>query len=397
MHSKSAGFSAIILIVVVLLVGLLAMVGFKVITDYRQQNSQGPNFLTNLASSSKCSTHPQFAYPPIKLTDLGFILPMGRMSDSHVTPVDHQYWAPKSLKFVSDNTLLPAIYDVYSPADGTITQLENHTQVYTEGSAPKINDWRLVINHSCGVSSIYIHIDKLAPEIQSQIGKQENSQKGTTNFQANIPVKAGQVIGKQAEHEFDFSMYDENVTLPGILNPDQYKNEPWKIHTVDPFDYFADSISKELLTKVVRQASPRGGKIDYDIPGRLVGNWFKDGYDPMNMNGRFWDGQLTIAYNSYDSSQIFISIGNFNGKSAQFAVLGNSPDPKDVGIGQTVTYQVVNFSYIDDKDQSWNENRYTPEAKLIPETKSQGSITFNLKDKDTLEVIINSKSQLYKR
>ncbi len=397
MSSKALqkGFSVILIIIGVLVVGFLVITVFKAKEIYQQKTGNKLGFKSNFTGGN-CKEHPKFSVSPIKVEDLGLITPLGRMSDSHVTPTDHEYWAPKSVKRGDDYTKLPAIYDIYSPADGTIVQAENHTQVYTEGNAPKINDWRLVINHNCGVSTIYIHIDKLSDEIQSKIGAKRDSRNGTTNYEANIPVKEGQIIGKLAEHPFDFSMHDQNITLPG-LNPKRYENEYWKIHTVDPFDYFADSIKSQLLTKVVRKVEPRGGKIDYDIPGKLVGTWFRVGYDPKNIDGRFWDAQMTIAYNVFDPSKVFISLGNFNGKAGQFAVAGNTPDPKDVGVGQLVKYEVVPFSYVDADGKAWNEDRYTPEVKLIPGKIPAGSITYKLKDKETLEVRINSTTQIYRR
>lgn len=390
-------------IVVLLAAGIIAaaITASKAVQMYHQKTSTG-------TTNTKCSRHPLFAVSPLSPENLRLITPLGRMSDSHVTPTDHQYWAPTSLKFGQDYTQVKAIYDVYSPADGTIVQAENHTQIYSEGKTPKINDWRLVINHSCGVSTIYIHIDKLDPQIFSHIGKQHDSRNGTTSYQANIPVKAGQLLGKLAEHPFDFSVHDTNVTLQG-LNPTRYVREPWKIHTVDPFDYFAPKVRSQLLAKVVRQAPPRGGKIDYDIDGKLVGTWFRQGYNPQNLDGRFWDAEMTIAYNVFDPHQIFISLGNFNGRAGQFAVSGNPPDPKDVGIGQLVKYQVVPFSYVDAKGNPWNENNYTPEVKLIPKEEVAGTILYQLHNKSTLKLEIfvgqtaaavtnfSSRAQTYER
>ncbi len=95
---------------------------------------------------------------------------------------------------------------------------------------------------------------------------------------------------------------------------------------------------------------------------------------------------MTIAYNVFDPSKTFISLGNFNGKSRQFAVLGNAPDPKDVGLGQLVKYELASFSYVDAANQSWSENRYAPEVKLIPGANPEGVIIYQLQDNQTLKV-----------
>ena len=384
--SAQKGFSVILVIAGVIVLAVVLLFAFKAQQIYQQKTGGNSHPIQDLAGRAKCSEHPKFAVSPLNPQDLGFITHLGRMSDSHVTPTDHQYWAPKSAKYRSDYTNMTLVYNIYSPADGVISSVEEHTFVPSDRNSPKIDDWRIIINHDCGVSTIYIHLDKLSDEISSKIGKQRGSQNGTINYEANIPVKKGQIISRQAERSFDFSMHDENVTLPGFVNPKRYENEFWKIHTVDPFDYFEDSIKQQLLTKVLRKAPPRGGKIDYDIEGKLVGTWFREGYDPRNINGRFWDAQLTIAYNNFDPSKIFVSTGNFNGSSKQFAVAGNVPDPKEVTVGQMVKYEVVSFSYVDAEGQSWNENRYTPEVKLIPAIQVEGVMLFKLQDKSTLKV-----------
>lgn len=321
LKSAQRGFSVIFVIIGIVILAGTVITGLKAVDIYKQslrpdglkqQTGKSLGFAPPGSSNNKdCKEPPKFTVSPLRTSDLKLIVPLGRMSDSHVTPTDHQYWSPTSVKFGNDNTKLPAIYDIYSPADGTIVQAENHTQVYSDVNAPKINDWRLIITHSCGVSTIYIHIDKLSDEILSKLGKNKGSRNGTTNYDANISLKAGQVFGKLAEHPFDFSVHDENLILPGLIDPKKYENEPWKIHTVDPFDYFVPQVRDQLLTKVVRQVKPQGGKIDYDIEGKLVGNWFRQGYDPKNIDGRFWDAEAVIAYNNFDPSRVFISLGNF--------------------------------------------------------------------------------------
>lgn len=72
-----------------------------------------------------------------------------------------------------------------------------------------------------------------------------------------------------------------------------------------------------------------------------------------------------------------------NGRSTQAAVKGNSPDLEGVGIGQTVKYELVNFKYQDAEGKDWNEDRYTPQVKLI-EGDTIGVLLLKLKDKNTL-------------
>ena len=103
----------------------------------------------------------------------------------------------------------------------------------------------------------------------------------------------------------------------------------------------------QLLAKSLRTAEPPGGKIDYDVDGKLVGNWFLEGTDFLEGEGqKYWETHLTLAYNYIDPTHIQISIGSLNGKPAQFNVRGNAPDPKDVGVGQLVKYELTGFDFV---------------------------------------------------
>ena len=70
--------------------------------------------------------------------------------------------------------------------------------------------------------------------------------------------RRGQVIGKaHYRYGLDFSVHDIGVILSGFVVPSHYTS-PWKIHTVDPFDYFAEPLRSQLLVKNARTAEPRG-------------------------------------------------------------------------------------------------------------------------------------------
>jgi len=346
---------------------------------------------------------------PISVDNLAFIIPLGKMTDSHVTPTDHQYWTPKNVVFSNDNTSLPLIYDIFAPADGIITQLERHTYIPSDNpNVPKIDDWRIIIYHSCSLYSIFIHVDKLTEEIFKASGAPQTAQKGNKSYSVNIPVKEGQIIGKLSAHPFDFSVHDSQVTLKGLINPSRYEGEFWKIHTVDPFDYFKEGIKDKIIAKTPRSIKPIGGKIDYDIAGKLVGNWFRKGDDSFKKHeGRFWDGELTLAYDAFDPTQIIISTGNFNGKAGQFAALENSPDPKDVGVGQLIKYELVKYTYVDGSGKRWDQKTYSSNIKLKAEPNVLGVALFQLTDSKSLKVeffpgklateAFTSKSQIYER
>jgi hypothetical protein len=123
------------------------------------------------------------------------------------------------------------------------------------------------------------------------------------------------------------------------------KRDPHKLHVVDPFDYVDEPLRTKLMSFNARKAKPLGGRIDYDIDGKLVGNWYREGtggYAGLDRRWDYWVGHLTFAYHNIDPSQVIISIGDIDGRARQFAVRGNSPDPGQI----SATDGLVKYSLI---------------------------------------------------
>ncbi|MDA1280834.1 MAG: hypothetical protein O3B95_12505 [Chloroflexi bacterium] len=155
-----------------------------------------------------------------------------------------------------------------------------------------------------------------------------------------------------------FGVYDYESTLPGFIVPGHYDRESWKLHTVDPFPYFPEDIRTSLLSKMLRQAEPRAGKIDYDVDGTLSGNWFQQGtagYGGVEPS-KYWDGHLAIVPDALDPSQWRFSIGNFSGElgnARQFGIQGNSPDPLSVTAESgLIKYELSYSSHFARNDES---------------------------------------------
>lgn len=298
-----------------------------------------------------------FSHAPVNMEKTEILLPLGLMIGSHVTPIDHHYFQ----NFMNDE------YDIeiYSPGDGVITDVQHMP------GAPDGEDYRVVIDHGCGISSIYIHLGifseefrDLAPELQ-----------GKEYHRVEVEVKAGEVIGYYAKN-VDYNVVDESGTLTGFVNPDSYKAESWKIHVPDTYEYFTEEIKNQLLDISIRKDEPIVGKIDYDIKGALVGNWFLEGTngyagDSTNMDG-YWLGHLAIAYDAYDPSRIVFSIGGYNGTdSTQFGVKGNSPDPAEIRVEDgLIAYELVQYDYYELDGTHWNrislvEGLYTEEYDSV--------------------------------
>jgi len=319
---------------------------------------------------------------PAEANDLAYIFPMGLMTNAHVTPVDHQY-------YYWDNTDVPVErYPIFSPADGYIT----HISFIGE-------DYRVIIEHSCDIYSIYIHLEQLAGPIAEYDGQVTWEQ--PVSLQA--PVRAGDIIAFDGgTNGFDFSLHDETVILPGFINPESYIAEPWKVHTVDPYDYFDESTRSHLLEKNLRQVEPLGGKIDYDISGRLSGTWFVEntnGYagiirdnTPIKPNQQigYWNTHLAIAPDPIDSSVTKVSFGWFNGQCLVGAIKPPHIAPSDIspetGI---VKWELWVWLYIhSDTGEQWRYfyQEMTTDLKLGFGQEMYGTVLFQLLDGEHLKM-----------
>ena len=115
-----------------------------------------------------------------------------------------------------------------------------------------------------------------------------------------------------------------------------------------------------IIPKYVRTAQPLDGRIDYDVPGKLVGTWFKqgtNGYLGAAQHGamEYWKGHLSIYPDAIDPASILFSIGDFAGQAMQFAIEGNAPDPAAVDTATgIVKYVLVQRDYETPSGMRWD-------------------------------------------
>jgi hypothetical protein len=266
---------------------------------------------------------------PMNLADMESITPLGLLAAGHVTPIDHIYFNPV------DFNSAPGAYPVYVVADGLLTEIStraNHTGTGVE--------YRVVLQHTGTFYSYYDLIDELDPAIANQIpaGALDNGKV----HHASIAVSGGQLLGRIGGKTLDFANVNLDSVLGGYINPISYLREPWKIFTVDTFDSYDEPLRSQLLGKNKRVTAPRGGKIDQDISGALVGNWFRQGTNGYaglenDPSGKpYWAGHLAIVPYALDPAYIVVSVGDFDGEALQFGVRGNAPDPATVTSGYGV-------------------------------------------------------------
>ena len=305
---------------------------------------------------------------PMNLEYIGIIIPMGLMVGGHVTPIDHMYFQPTVFHSAPDT------YNVYADADGVIESI-GVEPAFKENKYTKI---RLVIYHTCDFYSIYNLLTSLSPEILKVSGPLGPGD----YFSQPIVVKKGDILGKIGGQTLDLSVNYNAITLPGFLMPEHYQGEEFKLHTVDPFDYFEDTVKHDLLAKNVRQVEPRSGKIDYDIDGRLVGNWFIEntgGYSGNKNPEGYWSTHAAFAYNHIDPEYVMISLGSYEGEAKQFGILSNAPDPKDVSVATgLVKYELTELDYVLSNGQQWDHMSFADDVKAVSESGIEGVVVVQL-------------------
>lgn len=271
---------------------------------------------------------------PMHAEDIQSFVPYGMTAGGHVCPIDHCYFYPKPVPEGRPH------FDVLAPADGFIVVIGHRTQLIGSTEREReYDDYAMTIEHSDSVYSQYDLLTSLAPEVLGQLDAGVRAQiTGKTMVppvHVRIPVKAGQVIGKVGGRSLDFGVVNTRTRLAGFLTLELYGNYSWRVHLADPFDYFVEPLKKQLAKLNARKVPPFGGRIDYDIDGRLIGNWFLEGSGGYVGNRNdprgYWMGHLAFAYHHIDPTKIIVSIGDFGGQPKTFWVKGNAPDPAKIG------------------------------------------------------------------
>ena len=264
---------------------------------------------------------------PLRVEDTEKIIPLGLTASGHVTPSDHLYFVPKE-------TGDPARkLEVLAVADGHIVSIQSRPQhnILDPTVFKRDVDLKIIIEHSESVWSYLDHMGNLEESLLKQIGREIAP---GMPIQVRIPVKAGQVISRIGKQTFDFALVDTEVTRTGFIRPGHFiHRDPWKLHTVDPFDYVAEPLKSQLLALNPRKVAPFGGRMDYDVDGKLIGNWYREGtgeYAGLNRRVDYWVGHLSFVPHHVRPTNLVVSIGDYAGRPKQFWVKGNGPDPASI-------------------------------------------------------------------
>lgn len=124
-------------------------------------------------------------------------------------------------------------------------------------------------------------------------------------------------------------------TLTGFVNPARYGDDT--LHADGPLKYFEEPLRSQLYARVQRVGGELDGKIDYDVPGRLNGNWFED-----SPGTSF---SASFVYDTYDPSQVRIAISTFMSGVTFFGTFTTAPGdplPRDVSAASgIVRYSLI--------------------------------------------------------
>lgn len=327
---------------------------------------------------------------PIALDDILYIQPMGLMTGGHVTPIDHGYFYIKGA--MADP---PTQAAVYAPFDGNISSV---TRSVRNGdpratvAGTTYDDYAVTIEATCTFRMHYSNLVRFAGGLEDNVGPLGANDARMPNY----AVKAGDLIGYTGlptAQGIDVAVENDDITLTGFVHPAQY-TEAWKTHIADLFEYTKEPLEGQLLALDERDATPRWGKIDDDIDGKLVGNWFRvgsGGYAGLQHSGEgYWDGHLAVVYDGNDPAQIEISFGNYQGQPEQFAVVGNSPDPATVDATTgVIKYELGKIErYSADTGQPWDGSTYVPHVRTRAGGSVMGTVLMQLVDKRTLKMEI---------
>lgn len=332
-----------------------------------------------LLSANRCqgTDKPQLTHLPMDTEDFSMIIPYGMTAGGHVTPIDHQYFEPVNRALGRD------AYEVYAMADARIVAVEPRAR--TDERGQPFTEYRMVFTISCRLFYYYDLVTSLAPDLKAAYERDGNA--------IDFPVQSGQLIGYIGGQTLDFAVWDTEYTLTGYIVPEHYQSEAWKIYTADPLLYYTDEIRAAALAKYIRTAEPRSGRIDYDIDGKLIGNWFQakadgttDGYAGTPGASEYWLTHLSFLPDHLDPTGFIISIGNWPGGATQFAARGNTPDPATVGVETgLVKYNLTQVNY-KSGNAYWNRFSFSPPITFEPGTATQGCLLVQLTETRALTV-----------
>lgn len=244
---------------------------------------------------------------PLAPDEFTEIVPLGNLNPpGHTFPTDHVYFylvEPKKTHLV------------YAPAAGTVYWVQETGR----------DDDKVVVRVTPTFRYYLGHV-ALAPGIRRGAAVAEGQRLGTFSGRA---------------YALDLGVVNDAVTLQGFVNPRRYPAQT--LHADSPLKHFREPLRATLYARVRRAGPDKDGRIDFDVPGRLVGNWFLDGLgERASCQPGAWDKHLAFVRDVRDPAAVRIAVGGTLTQARIFAVPKDAPDPAEVSrrTGK-VTYRLL--------------------------------------------------------
>lgn len=248
-------------------------------------SSSCSNGVSGSANGGFTATQGTFTVSPVPTAHITSILPLGNLNPpGHTYPSDHIY-------LVLDNSSANAV-NVYAAAAGTVTNIDQ----------PSNASHRIFIQVDRSFTYYYDHIN-----IANGVGV------GST-------VTAGELIGTNAGDAaaVDFGVWNFNKTLSGLLDSCIAEYDE---HTDAPLEYYSGALRTTLYGLVTPASAD--GKIDYDISGKLSGDWVQNtSANALNDTSK----QLAFVYEPRNPSLMRIVIGGTLTSASIYGVQGGATD-----------------------------------------------------------------------
>lgn len=264
------------------------------------------------------STQAVFTVAPVNMPDGATITPLGHIQPvGHVLPTDHVYFYATNWDhpLQGDVTVRP----VYAPGEGVVTWM-----LHVQSGIP---DWKVMFRMT---STFYWYLDHVQIDPAIKVGTR---------------VHAGDVIGTtNPGGSIDLGAYDLSVKLTGLVAPERYPDQT--LYCVSPWKYFSEPLRSAQYARIRRvpSAPDRDGRIDYDVPGRLVGNWFHESLPKTMVSSGpdGWPKSIAFAYDFNDPSIVRISIGGTVSTPGMWRIPNDAPRPENVSVANgKVSYRLM--------------------------------------------------------
>jgi len=245
----------------------------------------------------------QFSVLPVTIAAGQSVTALGNLNPpGHVLPTDHIYFYDGDLS--ANHPGGSDVRDVLMPATGAVVFIIK----------PVGTDYKIMFR---ATQNFYFYLDHILLDQPLTMGQilQAGAKIGTT--------AAGSAI--------DLGAFDMTVKHDGFLDTLRYPGQT--LHYVSPRDYFTAALQANIDAHLYRSptAADKGGKIDFGIAGKLVGDWFLPGMPKDSSSGPYgWTRSIAFVYDYYDPTKVRISVGGTIGNPGVWGIDPAAPRPETV-------------------------------------------------------------------